>query len=78
MDAGAVLIRHRELLPQNAALGLHRFLTSAAKVGALGVMARSVDEGRRRGSIYSRRRSVPFTTILMCRLPQREQTNRPR
>jgi hypothetical protein len=28
IDVGAVEIRHRELLPQNAVLGLHRFLTS--------------------------------------------------
>ncbi|HEX3415815.1 MAG TPA: hypothetical protein VHT21_05335 [Stellaceae bacterium] len=28
IDVGAVEIRHRELLPQTAVLGLHRFLTS--------------------------------------------------
>jgi hypothetical protein len=30
------------------------------------------------GSIYSRRRFVPVTTISAPRLPQREQTNRSR
>jgi hypothetical protein len=50
---------------------------------ALGIMcvttpAERLTRGGVRGSIYSRRRFVPVTIISICRLPQRQQTNRPR
>jgi hypothetical protein len=40
--------------------------------------SRAVDERRRRGSIYSRRRFVPITIISGLTVPQREQTSRSR
>jgi hypothetical protein len=50
---------------------------------ALGIMgvttpAECLTRGDVEGSSYFRRRFVPVTSISMCRLPQREQTNRPR
>jgi hypothetical protein len=50
---------------------------------ALGIMGVTTPAGRLtrggvKGSIYSRRRFVPVTTISTLRLPQREQTSRPR
>jgi hypothetical protein len=65
-------------LPIGASSLHNRCRSTMTALGGMGVTtpAEWLTRGGVGGSFYSRRRSVPLTTISTCRPPQREQTSR--
>jgi len=77
---GAKGLRSLAALTDRASSLHNRFRATMTALGIMGVTtpAERLMRGGVGGSLYSRRRSVPLTTISTCRLPHLEQISRSR